>query len=38
VTPYLEKFFSPMIEKTIILAKGEKVFDILKLKRKKRDL
>lgn len=36
VTPYLEKCFSPMIEQTTILAKGEKVFDHLILKRKKK--
>lgn len=35
VTPYLEKYFSPMLEQTTILAKGEKVFDHLTLKRKK---
>ena len=36
VAPYLEKYFSPMLEQTTILAKGEKVFDYLKLKIKKK--
>lgn len=36
ITPYLERHFSPMLEQTTILAKGEKVFDQLTLKRKKR--
>lgn len=36
ITPYLEEHFSAMLEQTTILAKGEKVFDQLTLKRKKK--
>jgi hypothetical protein len=35
VIPYLEKYFSPMLEQTTILAKGGKVFENLTIKRKK---
>ncbi len=35
ITPYLEKYFSQMLEQITIISKGEKVFDNLKIKRKK---
>jgi len=35
VTPYIDKYFSQMLEQATILAKGEKVFDSFKTIRKK---